>query len=43
MGGRVNESFATDFEDGGRVHESRNATLEAGKGEETDSLLVSPG
>lgn len=42
-GVRVSESFASDFEDGGRVHDSRNATLEARQGKETDSMSVSPG
>ena len=43
-GSRVREkrSYATDFDDGGRVHESRNITPEAAKGEETNSPLVPP-
>lgn len=31
-----------DFEDERNVHESRNTTLEVGKGEETNSSLMSP-
>ena len=35
--------YAADLDDGGKGHKPNTAALEAGKGKETDSLLVTTG